>query len=184
MSDLEWFRDRDIAKDAEALPSEEKLSRLANLAIEMRKIENEIEATEAKLVELKSNLRKVSEDHIPSLMDEIGISKITLSNGLKLSTKFFASGKVLDDQVYDWFEKEGFADIVKCVLTVNTRRIEKQDLAPVKAVLREMGLEFGEKDSIHYQTMSSWLRERIEAGMSLPPADQLEVFRGFRATIK
>ena len=184
MTNLDWLKERDVAKDAEALPSEEKLSRLANLAIEMRKLENEIEEQEVRLVELKANLRKVSEDQIPSLMDEIGISKITLSNGLKLSTKFFASGKVLSEDVYDWFEKEGFADIVKSVLTVNTRRIEKQDLAPIKEAIREAGLEFGEKDSIHYQTMSSWLRERIDAGMSLPPADQLEVFRGFKAIIK
>lgn len=184
MSNLDWLKERDVAADAEAIPNEDKLSRLAVLAVEMRKIENEIEEKELELVKLKEALRKVSEDHIPSLMDEIGISKLTLSNGLKLSTKFFATGKVLNDEVYDWFEKEGFADIVKSVLTVNTRRIEKQDLAPVKAVLRECGLEFSEKDSIHYQTMSSWLRERIEAGMSLPPSDQLEVFRGFRATIK
>jgi hypothetical protein len=150
----------------------------------MRQIEDSIAATEQKLVELKAEYRKVTEDQIPSLMDEIGISKITLSNGLRLSTKFFATGKVLNDEVYDWFEKEGFADIVKSQLTVNTRRIEKQDLAPIKEAIREAGLEFGEKDSIHYQTMCSFLRERINEGGSLPPAEQLEVFRGFRATLK
>jgi hypothetical protein len=184
MTDNSWLNDVNVAKDAEAIPHEEQLSRLANLAITMRQIEDSIATTEQKLVELKAEYRKVTEDQIPSLMDEIGISKITLSNGLKLSTKFFATGKVLNDDVYDWFEKEGFADIVKSELTVKTRRIEKQDLAPVKQAIREAGLEFGEKDSIHYQTMCSFLRERINEGGTLPPAEQLEVFRGFRATLK
>lgn len=184
MTNLDWLKDQDLTKDAEALPNEEKLSRLATMALSMRELQDKIALTEAQLIGMKEELRKVSEDHIPSLMDEIGIEKITLKNGLKLSTKFFATGKVLDDNVYDWFEKEGFADIVKSELTVKSRRIEKQDLAPIKAAIREAGLEFGEKDSIHYQTMGAWLRERIEEGGTLPPEEQLQVFRGFRAAIK
>lgn len=184
MTDLSWLNERDIEKDAEAIPTEEKLSRLAELALNMRKLENDIEVTEVRLSVMKAELKKVSEDQIPSLMQEIGIDSITLSNGLKLSTKFFASGKVLDDSVYDWFEKEGFADIVKSDLVVKTRRIEKQDLAPVKEAIRGAGLEYSEKDSIHWQTLSAFLRDRIEEGGSLPPSDQMEVFRGFRAIIK
>src|SRR5262245_1221657 len=94
MSDnLDWLKTRDVASDAEALPKEQQLSRLADLAIEMRRLEDAVSAKEVELAELKEELRRINEDHIPSLMDEIGISKITLKNGLKLSTKFFATGK-------------------------------------------------------------------------------------------
>ena len=179
----EWLKEQDLEKDAAALPTEEKLSRLADLAIRMRRLENDIEIQEAQLLEAKAKLKQISEDYIPDLMQEIGVEKITLSNGLKLSCKFFASGKVLDDQAYDWFENNGFADLVKCELTVKSRRIEKQDLADVKQLIRDSGFEFTEKDSIHWQTLSAFLREHIEEGKPIPPSNQLEVYRGFRAKI-
>ena len=182
--DLSWLDKVDVEADTKAIPKEEQLSTLARLATELRSLEDEIEETEERLQILKEDLSLISEVTIPDLMKDIGVEKITLSNGLRLSYKFFANGKVLDEKAYDWFENEGYSELVKSELTIKTRRIEKQDLAPVKALLREHNLEFSEKDHIHYQTMGAFLREKITEGHPLPPADLVEIHRGFKATVK
>jgi CRISPR/Cas system CMR-associated protein Cmr1 (group 7 of RAMP superfamily) len=170
--------------DLGVIPREEQLSRLADLAYRQRAFENEISLLKEKLTAIQAELEEVSQKHIPEMMQSIGISEFKLSNGLKVTVRPFFSGKILDERVYDWMEAHGFADIVKTELTIKSRRTDADILQPVRELLEQIGIEFSDKNSVHYQTLAAWVKEQKTEHGEMPPEEMLAVFTGFKTVIK
>jgi CRISPR/Cas system CMR-associated protein Cmr1 (group 7 of RAMP superfamily) len=170
--------------DLGVIPTEQKLSRLADLAFKQRELENRIEELQAEMKVLNEELGAVSQKDIPELMQEIGIKEFKLTNGLKVSVRPHFSGKVLGEGLFDWMEANGFADIVKTELVIKSRRTDEDILQPVYELLTQIGIDFTDKDSIHYQTLGAWIKEQKTEGGKMPPEALLEVYTGFKTTIK
>jgi hypothetical protein len=178
-----WLEDVKAEADVSVIPTEEKLSRLAELAREQRRIEGLIEDLKVQAEQARADLSAVSEKHIPELMTEIGISEFKLSNGLKVSIKPYYSGKITDDKAYVWLEENGYGDLVKSELIIKSRRTDKDILHPVYDLLAQMDIDFTEKEGVHYMTLSAFLKEAITTGVPID-RELFNVFTGWKTTIK
>ena len=77
---------------------DKKLGRVATLANQIQDLEREIADQEAIVKSLKEKKRSLSEDLLPAVMTEHGLSDITLNDGSKVTVKKFYSCTIPADR--------------------------------------------------------------------------------------
>jgi hypothetical protein len=173
----------EVAKDDIILPTEEKLSRLTELARKQLALQTQIENTELELAAMKDALKGVAEHNIPELMMEIGIKSFTLDNDMKVKIKPFFTGKIVDLEAYEWLERNGYGDIVKISIQIDTRISDFEKVDTVRKLLTGAGIEWNEEQGVHYQTLCKWIKDTIIAGNPID-RDLFNVHTGWKTTIK
>ena len=161
-----------------------KLSGLSRAVALLQEKERRVKHLETLLSGAKEEARLISEVAVPELMSEIGMKKFTLSSGVKVEIKDFISGKILDNAALDWFEDNGDAEIVKMNLTFTVRRKDKAVLQAIVDHANHLEVDVVLKETIHYQTLSSVLREKMAQGARLPPPELVEVYVGRKTVLK
>jgi hypothetical protein len=156
----------------EALPTD-RLERLTALVKTQKEIEASIADTESRLSDLGSRLRMVSEENIPALLDELGLSDVRLSDGTKVSVKETLRASVAADGKYtpfilSWLDREGHGDLVKNDVTVSFGRGEDAQAGELVAALAERGLSPSRRKTVNNQSFTALLRELLEAGEEVP----------------
>jgi hypothetical protein len=170
----------------QAIPEDDRLRQLANLADHYLTTEAEIADMEEKLKVLNERFRKIREDFIPEKMMELGVKSYKLTDGSTIGYSSFYAGKVLKDEGYDWLEQNGYADAVKQELKLETSRVDSDALEEIKKFIfmRDFdNLSVKEKQAIHHMTLGSVIKALTKRGEQLPP-DLIETYIGNRATIK
>lgn len=155
----------------EELP-EDALSRLAELARQQIELEDQIADLAAQMKEKGAELRRVSEDLIPSLLDDTGLSEVRLANGAKIvvrdNLRVSTTGKYRS-AINAWLEKNGYADIIKDEVTVAFGRGQGSLAGRLIAwVAAEMDLPANRKRYVNPQTFGALLRELMESGAEVP----------------
>lgn len=181
MTDKDFLEE--IAKEDIILPNEDKLSRLTELARRQISLKDAIEVAEKALEVLKDNLKGVSEHAIPELMQEIGVTKIETSDGRKVKITPYFTGKITDLEAYDWLEREGYGDIVKISIQVDTRLSDIEKVDKIRKLLTEAGIEWNEEQGVHYQTLCKWIKDTINEGKPID-RDLFNVYTGWKTSIK
>jgi hypothetical protein len=180
------LKDVENDKDTVPIPKAEQLHKLAALAKQMQNVEDWITTSEARVAAQKERLRRLSEDTIPSIMQELGIRNFTLDNGFKIEVKPYFSMKIPEaniEEAYDWLEKNNHGEIVKHSLTIETRMTNEKLLEAIRALAEKMKLDIKDKLGIHHMTGSSWVKEQITSGQVIP-RELLGVYQGFKTKIK
>jgi hypothetical protein len=175
----------EIAQDAIPIPKNEQLKLLSDMANNQLAYEDEVESLEKQLSIVKERLRKLSEDRIPLLMQNLGVNEFKLTNGFKVTIKPWFSGKITEenqDEAYSWLESEGHGAIVKHDLTVQTRMSNDALLDEIREIAKQIGLDVKEKLGIHHSTFSAWIKEMVTNGHEIP-RDILGVSQGFKTKI-
>lgn len=175
----------DVADDvekSELIPAKDKIMSLANLARQQIQIEQTIEEMELALSKKKEELKAVSEFKIPELFSALGIDQFKLNNGLKVKVSPYYSGKAETNEAFDWLEDHGHDDIIKGEYTIMYRRNDKAKLSTFQTLANQMGFTVKDKLAVHHMTMSSFVKEQLEAGVNLP-RDLFNVFTGFKTKI-
>lgn len=163
----------DVFLDADAafggVPPEAKLQRLSDMAKQQWELENRIAEAEAVLSTLKENHRRLSEEQIPELMDELAMSEFKLANGVKVKVAPFYSGKITDDKAFEWLESTGHGDIIKGnVYMPYPKGFDKEKLRMIADAAKAAGLHADIKEEVHHSTLRAWLKEMIETGQQFP----------------
>lgn len=183
MTEAWWEKDPEALKEQTPVPSEQKLSKLANLVKEMGELEADIELWESLLSEKKKELNSYRFSKVPDLMTEIGIKNFTTTEGKKVAIKSYYKGECETPEAYNWLATNGHMDIAKVVVSVALPMSEIKDLNKIRGFLENEEIAFTESTGVHHQTMKAWLRHMIEDGK---PLDR-ELFRvetGFFATVE
>lgn len=176
-------RDADQTK---AIPEDGKLRTLADKANLHIALEDKITELEAELKQAKADLAKVSELEIPELMNEIGIPKFSLKNGLEVKVAPFYAAKIPEEkaeQAFDWLEKNEHEGIIKGQFVVMYRRPDKQRIGQFLDLAREMGFETKDVLGVHPQTLKAFVREQIEEGVEDFPRELFGVYTGWKTKI-
>ena len=171
---------------ASSLPSDSSLERVSSLAVKQEDLEDEIEKIEAALATKKEELRHVAEVLLPQAMQECGISKFTTINGDKVEVKPFYSAKIGEDNqfaCFSWLRENGHDDIIKNEIKTTFGRGEDMAAAKVAETLKSLHVSFTQKESVHPQTLTAFVREQVESGANFP-LDTFKVFIGQKAKIK
>ena len=133
--------------------------------------QREIEDFEYKLKQLKAEERKMSQEEIPSLMDNLGFEKITLKDGRFVSVKDAVQASIPVDKrpaAYRWMDEHGHGDLIKIALGLRFARGEKESAVSVFDSLQNQGLSPTMNESVHAGTLKAWAREELAQGRSLP----------------
>jgi len=162
------------------------LTSVAALARTIRDKEVRIESLEAELKEEKKALIKLTDEEMPAMLAEIGLSSFALDDGSTVDIKQTYGASILVDnrpQAYEWLRDHGYDDIIKNTVACQFGRGEDDLASAFAAFAQKQGYVPEQKTEIHPQTLRAFVKERVENGEEFP----MELFGawvGQRAVIK
>lgn len=158
------------------VPSDEALSVVQDLARRQISLEDRLAELETETVSTAKVLRTVSETDIPEALEEIGIDSFSLTSGEavvveKKMKAGIAVGKTIESALkaargYQWLKDHNAGALVKStlVLTFGKGKKEKELQAKAKELLEEAKIPFEEKEAVHWQTLTSHVKECLNDG--------------------
>jgi|TARA_R100001460_G_scaffold22136_3_gene45028 hypothetical protein len=164
-------------------------SNLKGVALLAQKISHQ-EATvaelEEKLRQAKKDLYKMSDEELPNILAEMGVSSFKLQDGSQVDIKKTYGASIPVDkreEAYTWLRQNGFGDMVKNIVSVNFGMGEDQQAADFKSKVQEQGLSPQQAESVHSATLRAWVKEQTEEGKPFP-MELFGAYIGQRAVIK
>ena len=181
----------DSASDESSLDSlnsqkSQGMRSMAEIARAIRNKEAEIGDLEELLKSKKEELRRKSEEELPSMMAELGVNSFELDDGSKVTVRDLYGGYISKpnrDAAYEWLRENNYDAIIKNTIAVQFGRGEDQEAEKYLKILEGHGLLPEQNTSIHPSTLKAWVKERMENGDQFP-MDLFGAFVGQRAVVK
>lgn len=152
----------------------DNLKRLVELAELQVSIETDVARLEAELSERKESLRRVSEEDMPDLMSELGVTEFKLASGRTVKIKEDIRFEAIDARreklpgAIDWLTRHGYSGIVKSSVIATFAKGEKEEAEKVLEQLQAEGYAATIDEGIHPQTLKSFIKERLQNEESIP----------------
>lgn len=182
---MEQEFEKTVASSVEKI-DQQGLTSVATLARTIRDKETLIESLEEQIKEEKKVLLKLTDEDMPAMLAEIGLSSFTLDDGSTVEIKQTYGASILVQnrpQAYDWLRDNGYDDIIKNTVACQFGRGEDDLASAFSAFAQQQGYTPEQKTDVHPQTLRAFVKERVEAGEEFP----MELFGawvGQRAVIK
>ena len=163
-----------------------QLKQAANLAAMIKTETEHVKVLEENLKECKKNLMKLTDEDLPQLLTELGMSSFKMADGSSVEIKktYGASIPVANRaQAYQWLRDNGFGDIVKNVIACNFGMGEDNEAYSFFEMARDKGFVPDKKTEVHSSTLRAFVKERVENGDEFP-MELFGAFVGQRAVIK
>ena len=174
-----------IASSVEKI-DQQGLQTVAELARRIRDHEAQIENLEQLAKGLKKELLKFTDEDMPAMLAEIGISSFALDDGSTVEVKQTYGASILVNnrpQAYNWLRDNGYDDIIKNTVLCQFGRGEDDQAHAFSAFAEREGFLPTQKTEIHPQTLRAFVKERCEAGEEFP-MELFGAYVGQRAVIK
>jgi hypothetical protein len=174
-------------QDANALTvSNESLDSVGALAKRAKELDKEIEELDTVLSERKDQLRKLLEETIPGMLNELQMKSFTMADGSKIEIKPFYGASIKEENraaAFEWLRQNGYDDIIKNLVSVRFGRGEDELCDGLINLLREKNYPIDQTQKVEPQTLKAWVREMVDQGKEFP-TDLFGAFMGQKATIK
>lgn len=149
-------------------------------------LENQIAEAEENLSALKGSKKKVAEEHLPTMLETLGIDSLRLTNGKQIVINSFVDARIKDETAaYSWLRETNNSSIIKNEVKASLDRGNDQLVSQILEALQEMGVEASCKSSIHHSTLKSFCRDALEnpeLAESLP-REAFGIYQGKRAKV-
>jgi len=178
--------DSATASDVEKL-SGDKLSSVSQIAEKLRLQEELVEGLKQSLKDANQTLYKLRDDILPTALQELGLTGLSLADGSKVTVKPVYGGHISEankEEAHQWLRDNGFGDIIKNTVSCQFGRGEDHKAHMFRRYLEEQGMEPGQKTEVHAQTLKAWVRERVEDGKKDFPMDLFGAYVGQQAKIE
>ena len=162
------------------------LQTVAEIARKIRDEEEYISSLESDLKKAKKGLLKLTDEDLPTMLAEIGLSSMKLDDGSEVTVKQTFGASILVDNrpaAYEWLREKGYDDIIKNTVACQFGRGEDDKAASFKAIAEKEGHYAEQKTEIHPQTLRAFVKERVENGDDFP-MELFGAYVGQRAVIK
>ena len=176
---------RQTASDLESVDTE-GVRTIAEIARRVQHQQTDVARLEDELKQSKEDLRKLTDEDLPSMLHELGVQSFTLDDGSKVDVKPTYGAHIRADNkaaAHQWLRDNGFDDIIKNQVTCTFGRGEDDQAASFVEIAVSSGHAPIQKADVHPSTLKAFVKERIEAGRDIPQ-DLFGVYTGHRATIK
>jgi hypothetical protein len=174
-------------QDAGALQvKNEDLDSVGALARRAKLLEKEIDELDTVLKERKEQQRKLLEESIPAMLQELGMKKFVMADGSTIDVKPFYSASIKEENravAYQWLRDNGYDDIIKNTVSVRFGRNEDKLCETLINTLRQQNYPVEQTEKIEPQTLKAWAREMVERGQEIP-TETFSLYVGHKATIK
>jgi hypothetical protein len=172
-NDMAELFEQDSMEEAteKEVPRNEKLKELAALIDKMQKHELEMQRLSKLLAAETEKYNKINTLMIPDLFEELGLKKISLSNGRTVEIKSSYVGSITEDrkpQCFEWLENKGYDSIIKHDVISKFKKGETAEHDNLVKVLMDLGVTFEDKKYVHPQTLKSFIKEQLESGADFP----------------
>jgi len=176
----------DFEKDQEEVLTKTKdIKSLSDQVLKLRDLEAEVKAQEEKIKQTQKEIARISEDVIPTMLSEMGLSQLKLADGSSVDVKPFYTASISvanREKAYKWLRDNGLGDIIKNDVTVSFGRNEDNKAVDYANLAKSQGFEPTQKLKVEPMTLKALVRERIEAGKDLP-MDTFNVYVGNRTKL-
>jgi|TARA_R100001460_G_scaffold21444_1_gene43802 hypothetical protein len=162
------------------------LTTVAGMARAIRDKEQEVAALEQKLKDEKKVLLKLTDEELPTMLAEIGLTSMKLDDGSEVTVKPTYGASILVDNrpaAYDWLREHGHDDIIKNTVACAFGRGEDDQASAFKSFAEKQGYYAEQKTEIHPQTLRAFVKERVESGDEFP-MELFGAYIGQRAVVK
>ena len=175
-----------LEKDNKEKVTNTEMVEVSELVSTIQDTQDQIEEIEDKLKAKKEVYRRLTEDDLPSKFASMNISKMEMENGDKIEVKPIYRGHISkknQDQAYKWLRQNNHADLIKNEVKATFGKGEDALAIHTKEFLNAKGLSFTDRESVHPQSLSAFIREQTEKGKALPH-DLLGIHIGQTTKIK
>ncbi len=189
MSDLTSLMEADTQSKSESplgTFDDSNLKGVAKLAQQITDQETLVKNLEEKVKEAKKELYRMSDEELPNMLAEMGVSSFKLQDGSQVEIKKTYGASIPVDkreEAYSWLRQNGFGDMVKNIVSVNFGMGEDQQASDFKSKVEEQGLSPKQQESIPYNTLRAWVKEQTEEGRPFP-MELFGAYIGQRAVVK
>jgi hypothetical protein len=162
------------------------LTTVAGMARAIRDKEAEVNELEQKLKNEKRALMKLTDEDLPTMLAEIGLTSMKLDDGSEVSIKPQYGANILVDNrpaAYEWLRENGYDDIIKNTVACTFGRGEDDKASAFAAFAEKEGFFAEQNTGIHHTTLRAFVKERIENGDDFP-MELFGAYVGQRAIIK
>lgn len=157
----------------------ELCNRLLDLQEQARRIEENLKSK-------NDEIRVLSEQEIPNLMQEAGVSEFKLADGSSVSIKPFYAAKIpvsKTDEAFQWLTGNGYGDLIKNTVSLNFGKSEDNLANSLVEDLKSKGHNVSQKKKVEPQTLKAFVKEAIQNGQNVP-MDLFGVYISNKTTIK
>ena len=177
----------DFEKDQQdAMSKTENIQSLADQVSMLEGLQKRIDTSESNIKHFKKEYQCISGEVIPTMMSEMGLAELKLSDGshLKVSTTYRATiTEANKETAFNWLRNNGLGDIIKNEILVSFGRNEDNKAATYAELAKGQGFQPTQKMKVEPMTLKALVRERIEAGKEMP-TEIFGVFSENKTTIK
>jgi len=164
----------DLKQDAGDLRNlqDDDLSGLSKLIQRQLDLDSEIENMEETMKEMKRERDLLSQETIPTKMQELGINETTMKDGSKVTVKegfHCRIPKAKEEEALQYLKQEGLGDIIKNQVSTSFGTGEDNMAGDLAGYIQEnYGITPDVKESVHPSTLKATLKKRHEEGLSDP----------------
>ena len=176
---------KQMAEDA-GTTTQDNMGKIGAVANDIADTNQEIDKIEDELKKKKEYRKHLSENVLPNLFAEVGLSELKLADGrhLKVTNYYGASIKAdKKESAYVWLRDNGFGDLIKNRVSCSFGKEEDDKALGLVTKLNELGYDSETREWVEPSTLRAFIREQHEAGKQLP-MDLLGAYVGQKTTIK
>ena len=150
------------------IPKDISLKEVAKMAALLKEKQAYLENLEQMIKDLKTEIKDIAEDIIPTMMSQAGLSEYKLDDGSKVTVKenvyAHISAKNKPD-AFDWLRKQGLDDIIKNEIVATFGRGEDTKAVDLYNYLTQAAkLNAVQKQTVHPSTLKAFAKEQVESG--------------------
>lgn len=153
-------------------PNPLTVRQLSDLATQVIQLEDEIAAQSLLLQTLNERLRILKTSTIPSALDEAGVKAMTLPNGFEVEVQEFLAANIKKEdepRAFAWLRANKAGALIKNEFKVKLGKGDDTIAKKLVAACKKLKIPIERKESVHYQTLQAFVREKLQAGKALPP---------------
>ena len=141
---------------------------LAELLLQMR---NKVQDMEKQLEVAKADLRRVEQEDLPELMQELGLETFKLKTGETIEVKPEIDCGISEERrraAHDWLTANGFGGLIKTEVVVTFGRGEHDAAEDFAEEVTKQGKQPNLVERVHPSTLKSFVKEQMAAGNPVP----------------
>ena len=175
---------------------DEALGKVGELCAELELTRDEISSLEHKLKKLKETEQDLSSKQVPDALAAAGLSGVKMPSGKSVMTKESWKASVPNPEtardkdaaierakrILDWVTANGGASIIKHQIHVPLGPREADKASIILEAIEKAGFRAVNLETIHPQTLGSWLGQKEESGVDIP--ENLGAYKHVQTIIK
>ena len=158
---------------------------LSEQVVKLQSMEEDLVKQEERVKKIKKDIEVMSGEVIPTMMQEMNLSTLKLSDGSSVEVKPIYGASISPakkEEAFNWLRNNGLGDLIKNEITVSFGRNEDNKAAEYAVLAQGQGYQPVQKLKVEPMTLKALVRERVESGQDMP-SDLFNVFAGNRTKL-